>query len=316
MSENKDRMISIIVPAYNESKNLKRLHRELKEQLNDLEYEYEIIIINDGSSDKTQLAIGELQKRDSLVRSIEFVRNFGKEIALTAGLNNCSGDAAIMIDADLQHPVKLIPKFIRQWELGKEHVVGLRKATKGASWVKNTSSRLFYSILGTFAKVDLRSGYTDYQLVDRSVIDEFNRFTERGRITRGLISWLGFPVTFIEFTAEDRHEGQAGYSIIKLLQLATNSFVSLSLFPLRLAGYLGIFISAISGLLGLYMYFDRYIFNDPFGLNFTGTALLAMLIMFMIGIVLSCLGLVALYIGAIHNEVLNRPLYVVRKKSK
>ena len=308
--------ISIIVPAYNEAANLKRFHRELKRVLRELEYDFEILFVNDGSSDRTQKVIDEIAGRDERVVPIEFVRNFGKEVALTAGLNRASGAAAIMIDADLQHPVELIPEFIERWETEEEHIVGLRVDTRGASWFKRNSSKMFYALLARLAKVELRSGYSDYQLVDRAVINEFNRFTERGRITRGLLSWLGFPVTFIEFTADERRNGTAGYSKLKLMQLAANSFVSLSLFPLRIAGYLGLLISFFSAVAGIYMYLDSYVFDDPFGFNFTGTGFLAMLILFLVGLLLSCLGLVALYIGAIHNEVLNRPLYVVRDKKK
>lgn len=162
--------------------------------------------------------------------------------------------------------------------------------------------------------VELMPNSTDFRLLDRVVIDEFNRFTEKNRITRGLIDWLGFKREYLYFDAGPRANGEAGYNFFKLARLAVNSMVSLSLFPLKFAGYLGIFITIASGLLGLFIVGEKYLFHDPWKMYFSGSAILVVVILFLVGIVLVCLGLTALYIANIHGEVVNRPLYVVRNR--
>jgi dolichol-phosphate mannosyltransferase len=307
------RAISIIVPIYNEEKNIPSFYAALKAVLAKTNYGYEIIFINDGSHDNSQQ---ELEKiiADGQIKILEFSRNFGKEIALTAGLNHCSGDAAIMIDADLQHPVELIPEFIAKWEQGAEVVVGVRKKNKDCGFVKNFGSFLFYKIMNQIAEVPLLPNSTDFRLLDRQVIDEFNKFTERQRMTRALIAWLGFKRDYIYFDARERANGQAAYNFRKLVSLAMNSFVSLSLIPLKWAGYLGMFIVVTVGPFGLYVLIGKYLAHWSYPGSFSGPAQLALLITFLVGIVLSSLGLVALYIAHIHNEVLGRPLYVLKRK--
>jgi dolichol-phosphate mannosyltransferase len=256
----------------------------------------------------------KLEKRGKNIKVVDLVRNFGKEIALTAGLNLCQGEAAILIDADLQHPVEMIPKFLKRWEAGAEVVIGVRKANKGEGFLKKTGSLGFYKILSAISETKIVPSSTDFRLLDRVVIDEFNRFTERNRITRGLIDWLGFPTEYIYFSANQRADGGASYGLIQLVRLAMNSFTSLSLLPLRVAGYLGILITLFSGILGLFMFLEDKVFSDPFHLSFSGTAFLAVLIIFLVGIVLICLGLIALYVANIYTQVNDRPLYVIRRR--
>lgn len=310
------KLVSIIVPVHNEQDNLKQLYQALNSQFKQigLDFDFEILLINDGSNDNSQQIIDELSKLDHRVKSIEFARNFGKEIATTAGLNNCHGDSAIMIDADLQHPVEMIPEFLDKWQLGADIVIGLRKNGKRKGIIKKIGSLVFYQLMNIFGETKISAKATDYRLIDRKVINEFNRFTERNRITRGLLDWLGFKKDYVYFDPNPRFKGEATYSKLKLIKLALTAFVSHSLFPLRVAGYLGILIITFSGPLGLFIFLDRYIFNDITGYNFSGPAILAVLNLFMTGIILSCLGLIALYIGNIQNETTNRPLYVVREK--
>lgn len=309
------KIISIIVPVYNEEKNIPIIYRKLSKVGEEIRknYELEIIFINDGSTDYGQQIISGLTENDKRVKFVELSRNFGKEVALTAGIKHCRGMACIMIDADLQHPVKLIPDFLRKWEDGAETVIGIRKGKSGAGALKNTGSSIFYKIINKIASVNIVPGATDFRLLDRVVIDEFNKFTERNRISRGLMDWLGFKRDFIYFQPGEREYGKPGYSFFKLLRLAMNSFVSLSLFPLKIAGYLGLFITTLSGLIGVFIIIEDFILKDPMLLNFSGPAILAVFILFLVGMVLSCLGLIALYIAAIHSEVVNRPLYIVRK---
>lgn len=309
------KMISIIVPAFNEEKNIPLIYEELLKVFKSCsEYDFEIIFINDGSSDNTGKVMGEIADAHERVSFIDFSRNFGKEIATTAGFNNCKGEAAMMIDADLQHPVELIPEFIKKWEQGAEVVVGIRNKNKSDGWLKKTGSTLFYKFINKIAEIEIVPNATDFRLVDRIVIDQFNRFTETKRMTRALIDWLGFKRDYIYFDAKDRIHGDASYSFWMLFKLAMNSFVSLSLVPLKLAGYLGLTITFVSGVAGFYILLGKYFFHTRFASTFSDAENLAILIIFLVGLILICLGLIALYIANIHGEVINRPMYVVREK--
>ncbi len=310
------KLISIIIPVYNEEKNIPLVYQEILKIWSELEskYDYEIIFVDDGSQDKSSEIIENLAEVDKKVKYIQFSRNFGKEIATSAGIYYSKGDAAIILDADLQHPVELIPKFIEKWENGVDIVVGIRQKNKKEGLIKRVGSYWFYKIMNLIGETKIVPRATDYRLIDKKVIQEFNRFTERNRITRGLIDWLGFKRDYIYFKANQRKFGKASYSFLKLVKLALSSFVSLSLFPLKFAGYLGITITFFSGIFGVFILVEKYILDDPLNLNITGTASLAVLILFLIGIVLSSLGLITLYIANIYSEVLNRPIYVIKKK--
>lgn len=306
------KLVSIIVPVYNEEKNVPLFYSKAKEVLDKLSgYNWEFIFVNDGSRDNSLAELEKISQADSRVRIIDFSRNFGKEIALTAGINNSSGDACLMVDADLQHPLELIPKFIEKWERGADVVVGIREKNKGEGITKKLGSYIFYKVINRISDMEIVSRATDFRLLDRVVMDEFNKLTEKNRMTRALIDWLGFKREYIVFRANERLHGQASYSFWKLVRLAFNSMISFSLFPLRLAGYLGIIITILSGLLGVFMFIANYVIGS---MDFSGPAVLAVVILFLIGIVLICLGLIALYIANIHAEVNGRPLYVIRKK--
>ena len=248
---------------------------------------------------------------------IELSRNFGKEMAVTAGLATAHGVAAIIIDADLQHPPHLLPEFIDAWKDGNEVVIGVRAADKQyASFIKRQGSRIFYRLINSLSPVEIMPNATDYRLIDRVVIDAYNRFTEHNRMTRGLIDWLGFKRSYITFKPAPRANGEVSYSVRKLTGLALNSIVGMSLVPLKFAGYLGAAITGIFGILGAFIAVEMFIFNDPWHLNIANSVNLAVLIIFLIGIVLTALGLVGLYIAAIHTEVSGRPLYVARPPRK
>ncbi len=261
--ENKP-LVSVIIPVYNEAENIPIFFTTLMKVLLPLadKYDWEIIFVDDGSRDSS---VAELRKlTDSRVRIVEFSRNFGKEAALSAGLNQARGASAIMIDADLQHPVELIPEFLKKWEAGAEVVVGIRKTNRRAGVVKRVGSCVFYKIMRRISAVEIKPNETDFRLVDREVIDAFNRLTETGRMTRALINWLGFKRDYIYFEANDRTNGRAGYGFSKLVALALNSFISLSLLPLKLAGYLGVFIVLAVGIFGFYVLIGKYIFEWAF----------------------------------------------------
>ena len=306
--------ISLVVPAHNEAENIPVFFETAVPILESLPYSYEILFVNDGSTDGTLDALKSASNKNPHVRFVDFSRNFGKEIATTAGLNHASGDACILVDADLQHPLEIIPEFVREWESGFEVVVGIRKKSRSDSWVKRFGSSLFYAILNRIVETKVVPNSTDFRLLDRVVVDEFNRFTEVNRMTRGLIDWLGFKRSYIFFDANERLHGTASYNFWKLARLAFNSFVSLSLLPLRIAGYLGIFITTTSGIAGFYILLGKYFFHSHFASTFSDAENLAIFIVFLVGILLMSIGLLSLYIENIHREVLGRPLYVVRKE--
>lgn len=309
-------LISIIVPIHNESQNIPILYSAIIKQFKKLsDYKFEVIMVDDGSRDDSIVKLQQLSNNDPRVRVLEFARNFGKEAATSAGLHAAHGDAAILIDADLQHPPKYFPEFIKRWKKGADIVVGVREYSQDESLFKRTTSKLFYKLFGMASTTEVTPHATDFRLLDRTVIDAFSQLTERGRITRGLIDWLGYRRDYIEFEAPPRMHGEAAYTVSKLVKLALDSFTAHSLLPLKVAGYLGGIIIAITAPLGLFMYIEKYLLGDPYGLHFTGTAMLAVLILFLVGIILFCLGLVALYIARIHTEVMNRPLYVVRERT-
>ncbi len=310
----RQQLISIIIPMMNEEENVTEIYTRLKDVFTRLPgYAYDIVYVDDGSTDASVMNVEAIEASDTNVRLLRLARNFGKEIATTAGLHASRGEAAIMIDADLQHPPDLIPQFLAEWQAGFDVVIGKQKPSASyASFMKRLTSKWFYKFINLISTVEVTAHATDFRLLDRTVVDEFNRFTERNRMTRGLIDWLGFSRTYIEFTPAKRMHGTAAYSYRNLIRLATDSIVSLSFFPLRIAGYLGIAIVLVSGPLGLLILFNRICMNDSF--SFSGSADLAIMVVFLIGIVLISLGLIALYIANIYGEVVNRPLYVEKRR--
>lgn len=304
--------ISLIIPAHNERVNIPLITAEIVKIFAALPYTFEIIFIDDGSRDDSAEVVKAQARKHRQVRLLEFSRNFGKEAATTAGFHNARGDAVICLDADLQHPPALIPEFLRAWEKGAEVVIGVRKNSASDTGIKRLGSSLYYKLINLISHTEIVPRSTDFRLLDRVVVDEFNALSEHNRMTRGLIDWLGFRRECIYFDAPERQHGEASYGFWKLLSLAVESFVAYSLLPLRLAGYIGALIMVLSGLLGLLMMFDRYI--QPLGFDFSGPAILADIILFLVGVVLVSLGLLAYYIGHVYAETQNRPLYVVRKE--
>lgn len=306
-------LISIVVPVYNEARNVPLLVQELSKHANKLPYQFEFLLIDDGSRDDSVRVIQEQAVIEPRVRLVQLARNFGKEAAVSAGIGEAKGDAAIIMDADLQMPPSLLGEFIEKWQQGAEVVVGVF-AERNMSKIRSFGAHTFYSIMGKIGHTKITPNATDFRLLDRQVIDVFNDLTERNRITRGLIDWLGFKRDYIYFKQAPRQHGDPTYSFKKLIELAMNSFTAYSLLPLKLAGYLGVLILFFSIPLGVFLYIERFIFHDPFHWGIHGITFLAVLILFLVGVVLACLGLISLYIAHIHAEVINRPLYIVRKK--
>jgi len=308
--------ISILIPCYNEEPNIAWHHSKLTSFLEKSTYRYEIIYIDDGSRDNTLALIKGIVRDDNHSRYLSFSRNFGKEAAITAGMRAAHGDAVITIDADGQHPIELLDKFVTLWREGNDVVVGVRVANQGEGFIKAAGSKLFYKSLRLLDNSkNLVTATTDFSLIDRRVIDEYNKLTERNRVTRNLIEWLGFKRTYISFKANSRHAGTAAYSFRKLMKLALNGAVSHSTRPLKFIGALGTFISIASFLAVSCLMLEQYILSDPLHLAISGTAILALFLSFMIGIVLVCQGLLALYLENVYHETQNRPLYIIREET-
>lgn len=305
--------ISIIIPVFNESKNLLELYRRLVLSTSSLsEYLWEYIFVNDGSSDDSFEVVENLIKSDKRCKLLDLSRNFGKEIALTAGASEAiSPDAIICIDADLQHPPELIPELVSAWRLGAEIVVTIRKSTENNPLVRKYCSKIYYWLMSKISGLSMISQTTDFRLYDNKVVEVFKTATERERMFRGIMDWLGFRRMYVEFAAESRYSGEVGYTYGRLIKLAVTSILSFSLWPLRLTGYLGVIIMALSGLLLFWMLLGVLGLT---GFTFTPIAVVVVANTFLIGIVLIAIGLVALYVGNIHTQVTNRPLYVIRER--
>jgi dolichol-phosphate mannosyltransferase len=276
-------------------------------------WSYELVFVDDGSTDDSLEQIRQMAGHHDTVRLLSFSRNFGKEAATTAGIHEARGQAIVMYDADGQFPYRLIGTFVKEWQNGAEVVIGVRKANQKEGWVKRYGSKVFYRLLNWITDNNSVAGSTDFRLIDRQVAEEFKALTERNRITRGLIDWLGFKRSYVPFTANARNGGRPGYTYNKLFGLAFHTFVSQSTRPLMFTGVLGTVVMGLATILGIFMVVERYVLHDPLGLQITGTAILAVFLTFLVGVVLGCQGLLALYIESIHNETQNRPLYVVRK---
>jgi len=304
--------ISIVVPIYCEEKNISALYLRL-EQVTGLlpDFEWEYIFVNDGSPDHSIFALKQLANTDAKVKIIDLSKNFGKEIALTAGVHAVNGDAAICMDADLQHPPELIPQLIDEWRKGSEVVATIRMGMDKQPLFRRLGSHAYYWLMKQISGLDMVSQTTDFRLLDKKVIAVFRDVTERERMFRGIIDWMGFKKSYVEFHASERAGGSPTYSYSKLWQLAIRSITAFSLWPLRLTGYLGLFITSISGLLMTWMLANYLLGNRP---AYTPLAIVVVANTFLIGIVLISIGLVALYIATIHTEVVNRPLYIVRER--
>jgi glycosyltransferase involved in cell wall biosynthesis len=309
-------LVSIVVPCYNEGSNIAPFYQHLGEILAKLEaeghYHFELIYVNDGSRDDTLAKLQQLAEHNPRVKIIDLSRNFGKEIAVSAGISYATGDAILTLDADGQYPVDLIPEFIAKWQDGAQVVTGIRDSNQDEGAFKRHGSRLFYRLFNAISDNPLLPGSTDYRLIDKVVQAEFLKLTERNRVTRGLIDWLGFEQAYIHFDAHSRLSGKPGYSLPKLVKLALDSSISLSLKPLYFSAYAGAVVLPLSILLGLFSAIEMLV-GDPLGLRITGGGFVIMLILFLVGLLLVSQGIMALYLSHMHIEAQNRPLFIINR---
>lgn len=316
MSDTSSKLISVVIPVHNEAVNIAWHHQVLEEYFVSRKLNYELVYVDDGSTDSSVAEIKQLAKKDSkTVRYLSLSRNFGKEAAVSAGIHHVRGAAAVIIDADGQHPIELVDQFIQKWQEGYDVVIGLRTSNKGEGFTKKYGSKTFHILLRLINGRDTLPGSTDFRLIDRKVINEYNKLTERNRLTRNLIDWLGFKKTVVPFAANERHAGKAAYSSRKLIKLALDGLVAHSTRPLKLISVLGLLISTLSVIGTLFLVIEMYILNDPLNLAVSGVAILALFLSFLVGVVLVCQGLLGLYLESVYYETQNRPLYVINEQS-
>ena len=310
--------ISVIIPVYNEEEVIEKfLDKQLIPEINKIKkYQFNIVLVNDGSKDKTLEILHKFTTKDKKIKVISFSRNFGKEVALAAGLNYAKdSDAVITIDSDGQQPPKLIPKFITKWEKGAEIVTGVRSRFTKHGLIQRAGSKIFYWLLNKMGDTDTVPGSTDFRLIDKVVVAEYNKLTEHNRITRGLIDWLGFRQEQIEYVYGERMAGKPSYNLKKLTQLAIDSIVSMTTKPLIILGYFGLFLIAITFLMLFFWFFEQVLLGDPLGMGWNDTAIFRIFAIQLAGIILLSQMIMSLYIAHVHSETQNRPLYIIDEKN-
>jgi glycosyltransferase involved in cell wall biosynthesis len=304
-------MISIVVPCLNEEEVLRDTNRRLVAVLEQLPQKFEILYVDDGSSDRTPEILGALQADDERIRVVRFSRNFGHQMAITAGLEHASGDAVAIIDADLQDPPEVIADFVAKWMDGFDVVYGVRREREGETAFKLWTAKLFYRLIGKLSDTEIPLDAGDFRLMDRCVADALLAMPERDRFVRGMVSWLGFSQAAVPYRRAARAAGETKYSLFKMLRFATDGIVSFSILPLRLATWVGFAASGIA-LLGILMTVVERLMGVE-GLV-KGWASILVAILFIGGVQLICMGIIGEYVGRIYGESKRRPLYVVRER--
>lgn len=303
--------ISVIIPVFNETEVIDTTYQRMKSVMDGTKMEYELLFVNDGSRDDTERKITGYAETDKTVKLISFSRNFGHQCAISAGMDYASGDAVVVIDADLQDPPELIPQMIEKWQEGYEVVYGKRLKRKGETLFKKATAKLFYRTLKHLTSVDIPVDTGDFRLIDRKVCDIFRRLQEKNRFIRGLVSWIGFRQTYVEYVREERLAGETKYPLKKMMRFAMDGILSFSYIPLKIASFLGFLLSGLSFLYLIFVCLQKLFY--PAGLVPGWTSIVAVLLI-LNGIILVLLGVIGEYIGRIYDEVRNRPLYIVDKK--
>ncbi len=304
-------LVSIVAPVYNEVKALHELYRRIAEVMNPAPVRWELVLVDDGSHDASFDVMTELYRQDpDHIRVIRFARNFGHQIAVTAGMDHSSGDAVVLIDADLQDPPELIPEMIAKWQEGYEVVYAIRAEREGESWFKKTTAALFYRVIYRITDVSIPLDTGDFRLMDRSVVAAVDRMRERHRFIRGMVSWVGFNQVGIEYKRSKRYAGETKYPLRKMLRFAWDGVTGFSYLPLQLATYMGFIIAILNAFAILLVIYLRA-FTDAEPLE--GQATTLVMVLFLGSIQLISLGIIGEYLGRIYNEVRGRPLYIVQK---
>ena len=302
-------MYSIVVPVYNEENVLTEFYNRTISVLNSIKEKYEIIFINDGSIDSSLNILKELCSKDSNTKVINFSRNFGHQLAITAGMDYSTGNAVIVIDSDLQDPPEIIINLIEKRKEGYDVVYAIRESRKGETLFKKLTATFFYKLIIKITNISIPASVGDFRLMDKKVIDAFRVIRERHRFIRGLVSWVGFKQTGITYIRNERFAGQTKYPLKKMLKFAIDGITSFSFLPLQLAMYAGVIISFLSFACGLYILYLRIIT----GRFIPGIAGILVSVLFLGGVQLLFLGLIGEYVGRMYDEIKQRPLYIVRE---
>jgi polyisoprenyl-phosphate glycosyltransferase len=307
------KLISVIVPCFNEeavfAETIKRLEDTLS-KLSKEHFDYEIIFVNDGSKDQTLSLIKQAAQINQRIKCINFSRNFGHQLAITAGLDHCKGVAAIVIDADLQDPPIFMLEMIEKWEQGYDVVFGKRKDREGESGFKLLTAKYFYKIINRLSDVDIPKDTGDFRLMDRVALDQFLKMRESYRFVRGMVAWIGFNQTYIEYDRDSRFAGETKYPLKKMIGLASDAILSFSNTPLKIATFVG-FLTSIAAFVGIVYSLYIRLFTKSW---VEGWTFLMIAILLIGGIILLVLGIIGGYVGRIYGEIKQRPLYIIKDK--
>ena len=303
--------ISAIVPSYNEEKNVPLIYKRLTDTLSQISDKYEIIFVNDCSKDSTLSVIKQISEKDSHVKYISFSRNFGHQIAVSAGLDMCKGKAVVIIDGDLQDPPELILEMYKKYQEGYKVVYAKRKTREGETWFKKATAKLFYRFLAAMTSIEIPVDVGDFRLIDKVIVNHLRNMPEKSKYIRGQISWIGYKQTFVEYHRDARLYGKTNYPLKKMLRLAFDGITAFSDKPLKMASAIGI-ISAILSLLAIvYALISHFIFDSAV----SGWTSLIISVLFIGGVQLITIGIIGEYIARINNDVRNRPLYIIEEEN-
>ncbi|MGH8550568.1 MAG: glycosyltransferase family 2 protein [Methylococcales bacterium] len=306
MSKDK-KTVSIVVPVFNEIEVIDTCVRRLSDVMASLrDYDYELIFVDDGSHDGSWEKLIDFQSRDPRLKVIKFSRNFGHQIAITAGIDHAKGTAVVVIDADLQDPPEVIVDMIAKWEQGYDVVYGLRKKRAGESWLKLLTASLFYRVLRKFTSIEIPVDVGDFRLMSARAAGQLKQLREKDRFIRGLVSWIGFRQTGVPYYREERFAGETKYPIRKMAKFALDGITSFSSVPLKFASWLGFVTSLLA-----FLYLLSVFIQKAMGYTVEGWATIMVAIMFLGGVQLICLGIIGEYIGRIFTEIKSRPMYVI-----
>ena len=301
--------LSVVVPLYNEELNIDYLFERLVTVLSRLNMKYEILCVNDGSKDNTLERLIEYHHQNPEIKVVNLSRNYGKEIALSAGLDYANGNAVVPIDADLQDPPELIAELVEKWREGYDVVYATRRSREGESWVKRFTANVFYRTLDSISSVPIPRDTGDFRLLDRRVVDALKQMPERNRFMKGLFAWVGFKQTSVLYDRPSRYKGETTWNYWQLWNLAIDGFTSFSFIPLKVWSYIGLLVAMPSFFYATFLVIRTLIF----GVDFPGYASIMVAILFLGGVQLVSLGIIGEYIGRVYEEVKRRPLYLVRE---
>ena len=307
--QKKPKLLTIVVPALNESEVIEEFYDRLSIAMNAIQQNYEIVFINDGSQDDTLSIMKRLQDKHGKITIVDLSRNFGKEIATTAGIDTAKGDATVIIDADLQDPPELIEKLIEKWSEGYDVVYAQRKNREGETWIKKKSAEQFYRLMQKLGPVKLPINTGDFRMMSKEATEAVKQLREHNRFMKGIFAWVGFPSVGVSYNRDSRYAGETKWNYTKLWNLSIDGITAFTIAPLKLATYLGLIIAAASFLFAIYILFKTLVIGEAV----RGFPTLSILILFLGGIQLIFLGVIGEYLGRIFSETKNRPLYFTKQ---